>query len=346
MNTERMTTSILIATYRRPQDLQRCLGALEQQTRPPDHVFLIVREEDTETQTFLAGTTFALSLKVLRVQNPGLVAARNVGLAALGTDLVSMIDDDAAPHPDWLERIERYFLADHRLGALGGRDRLANKPDCDTVNRKAVGKILYFGNLVGNHQSGGGPARETDTLIGVNMSFRREAIAGLRFDSRLRGKGAQPNEDIAFCLAVRRRGWKLVYDPEVLVDHYEGPRDEPRHYAAMLPVTDSRAFGDVTYNWVVAIYEEFSPLRHLVYIIWQFMVGTRLRPGLVQAIRFTSSLRRESWLRFWITQKAMLEAYVDLKNNARPGGAAIEIPAHGPQGRMSPAFGENNGNHS
>jgi len=147
------------------------------------------------------------------------------------------------------------------------------------------------------------------------MSFRREAIAGLRFDTRLRGKGAQPNEDIAFCLAVRRRGWKLVYDPSVLVDHYEGPRDEPRHYAVMLPVTDARAFGDVTYNWVVAVYDEFSPLRHMVYILWQFLVGTRLRPGLVQAIRFTRSLRRESWRRFWITQKAMLEAYNDLRSS-------------------------------
>jgi GT2 family glycosyltransferase len=345
MSTERMTTTVVIATYRRPKDLQRCIRALELQIRLPDQVLVVVREEDTETQALLADTIVALPLKVLTVQTPGLIAARNVALTALSTDLVSMIDDDAAPHPEWLERVERHFLNNPRLGALGGRDRPGNKPDVET-NRNIVGKIRYFGHLVGNHQCGCGPAREVDTLIGVNMSFRGAAITGMRFDSRLRGNGAQPNEDIAFCLAVRRRGWKVVYDPEVLVDHYEGVREEPRHYAALLPVTDATAFGNVTYNWVVAIYEEFSPLRHLVYIMWQFLVGTRLRPGLVQAIRFTLRLRRESWRRFWITQKAMLEAYVDLQNSTQSSGVALEVSTHGPHSHVSPAFGENNGNRS
>jgi cellulose synthase/poly-beta-1,6-N-acetylglucosamine synthase-like glycosyltransferase len=325
LNRERLTTTILIATYRRPQDLERCLLALERQTLTPDQVFVIVRDEDTDTQAFLTDSKFTLPLQVLRIQVPGLIAARNLGLDALCTDLVSMIDDDAAPHPDWLERIEHHFSADPRLGALGGRDRLVSKTDCDTVRANIVGKIRYFGNLVGNHHAGFGEPREVDTLIGVNMSFRRQAIAGLRVDLRLRGKGAQPNEDIAFCLAVRRRGWKLLYDPLVAVDHFEAPRDEPRHYAAMIPVTDPVSFGDVTYNWVVAIYEEFSPLRHFVYILWQFLVGTRLRPGLVQALRFTRSLRGESWRRFWFTQKAMLRAYVDLrtKAGATPGQAPL-----------------------
>jgi GT2 family glycosyltransferase len=237
-----------------------------------------------------------------------------------------MIDDDAAPHPDWLDRIENHFAADPRLGALGGRDRLVSKTDCDTVRANVVGKIRYFGNLVGNHHAGFGPPREVDTLIGVNMSFRREAIAELRVDLRLRGRGAQPNEDIAFCLAVRRRGWKLLYDPMVVVDHFEGPREEPRHYAAMLPSDGS--FGDVTYNWVVAIYEEFSPFRHLVYILWQFLVGTRLRPGLVQAVRFTQRLRGESWRRFWITQRAMLEAYVALRAKVAATTGRSPLTAH------------------
>jgi GT2 family glycosyltransferase len=340
VNNSRMTTSILIATYRRPKDLQRCLVSLELQSRRPDQVFIIVREEDTETQTLLDNVAFKLPLKVLRVREPGLVAARNVCLAALQTDLVSMIDDDAAPREEWLERIEKRFLEDPRLGALGGRDRLATKPDCDALKREVVGKICYYGNFIGNHHAGFGAPREVDTLIGVNMSFRREAIVGLRFDLRLRGKGAQPNEDIAFCLAVRRRGWKIVYDPDVLVDHFEGPRDEPRHYAVMLPVTDRRAFGDVTYNWVVATYEEFSLLRHLVYMGWQFLVGTRLRPGLVQAVRFSSRLRRESWRRFWITQQAMAEAYCNLTFKARTGNPRLDLVAHSPRASVNAALGE------
>lgn len=313
---QKLTTTVFIATYRRPRDLERCLRALEHQSRLPDQVILVVRNDDEETHALLKASRFDLPIQVLGVSVPGLIAARNVCLDALDTDLVSMIDDDSAPHPDWLERIELHFLDNVRLGGLGGRDRLATKPEWDTVCRPIVGKIRYFGLLIGNHHCGFGPARDVDTLIGVNMSFRSKAIAGLRFDTRLRGHGAQPNEDIAFCLAVRRQGWRLIYDPQVMVDHYEGTREEPRHYAAMLPVTDAKAFGDVTYNWVVAIYEEFSPLRHMVYMLWQSLVGTRLRPGLVQAIRFTPKLGGASWQRFRITQTSMLEAYRDLIGKA------------------------------
>jgi GT2 family glycosyltransferase len=334
-----VTITVFVATYRRPRDLERCLRALERQSRLPDQVILVVREQDAETHALLESSTFALPLVVLPVFVPGLIAARNVCLNAFTTDIVAMTDDDAAPRENWVEQIEHHFRNDPSLGGLGGRDRLATKPESDNVRRDIVGRIRYFGNVIGNHNCGYGAPREVDTVIGVNMSYRRQAIGNLRFDTRLRGHGAQPNEDIAFCLALRRRGWKLVYDPKVLVDHFEGPREEPRHYASMLPVTDRKAFGDVTYNWVIAIYEEFSPLRHLAYIAWQCLVGSRIRPGLVQAFRFTPSLGRASWQRFYLTQFAMIEAYWDRFRRVRPVGND-QLP----QNSLSPVFGENHGN--
>jgi hypothetical protein len=42
--------------------------------------------------------------------------------------------------------------------------------------------------------------REVDGLKGANMSFRSEVFAKVRFDKRLRGSGATPNEDLRFRL--------------------------------------------------------------------------------------------------------------------------------------------------
>ena len=56
------------------------------------------------------------------------------------------------------------------------------------------------------------------------MSFRRGAVEGIRFDERLRGTRAQQRADCAFCLVVKRAGWRLIYDPAVAVDHYPAPR--------------------------------------------------------------------------------------------------------------------------
>jgi hypothetical protein len=46
--------------------------------------------------------------------------------------------------------------------------------------------------LIGNHHLGVGEPREVDVLKGVNMSYRRTAIADIHFDERMRGTGAQP----------------------------------------------------------------------------------------------------------------------------------------------------------
>jgi len=82
--------------------------------------------------------------------------------------------------------------------------------------------VHWFGRVIGNHHLGVGEPRET-CCKGVNMNYRRAAIANLRFDQRLWGPGAQAHNDMAFSLAVRR-GWKLIYDPRVAVDHYPAQR--------------------------------------------------------------------------------------------------------------------------
>jgi glycosyltransferase involved in cell wall biosynthesis len=279
----------------------------------PDEIILVVRESDHDTLTRLRQRQpDKLPLRLITVSEPGLVAARNAGLAACQTDVLAIIDDDAIPRPDWVERILHLFSTYPNMGGLGGRDRCFNGTAFDDRQRPVVGRLLWFGRRIGNHHIGAGAIREVDLLKGANMSYRTAAIANLRFDNRLRGSGAQPYEDIAFCLAVRRQGWQLMYDPDVLVDHYEGSREEPRYYGGTMPVSDAVAFRNFAYNGVVAFWEEFSPLRRFVFLLWSALIGTRVCPGFIQAIRFTPSMKFGSWYRFWLAQQGILSAYADL----------------------------------
>ena len=54
-----MKITVLVPTYRRPDDLCRCLDALKTQERPADQVIVTVREDDAETAAFFAGYTAA-----------------------------------------------------------------------------------------------------------------------------------------------------------------------------------------------------------------------------------------------------------------------------------------------
>lgn len=278
-----MFLTVIVPTYRRPKDLERCLTALKQQTRPADEVLVVVRDTDLETQAFL--DTFkrdSLPLGTATVTIPGQVAALNMGLDAAQGDIISITDDDAAPRPEWLERIETHFLSDNRVGGVGGRDWIYQGTQIVNETREIVGRVQWFGRRIGNHHMGTGEPREVDVLKGANMSYRRTAITGLRFDERFRGAGSQIHNDMAFSLAVKRLGWILIYDPLVAVDHYSAQRfdeDQRGQFNAL-------ATENIIHNETVAFLEHLPPPQHLVFLLWAVGVGTRGGRGFLQWLRF------------------------------------------------------------
>ena len=281
-----MAIALIIPTYRRSQDLARCLEALKNQTRPADEVIVVVRDTDTETWSFLEGfDSKTLPLRTATVTITGVVAAMNAGLDAASSDIVAFTDDDAAPHPDWLARIESHYLADERVGGVGGRDWVYHGSDLEDGNSGTVGQVSWFGRVIGNHHIGTGEAREVDVLKGVNMSFRRAAILGWHFDERMKGTGAQVHFELAFSLKLKRAGWKLIYDPQVAVNHYPAKRfDEDRRNSF-----NQIAFANAVHNETVALLEYFSPLQKLAFLFWATTIGTREAMGFIQWLRFLPS---------------------------------------------------------
>jgi glycosyltransferase involved in cell wall biosynthesis len=277
------TITVIIPTYRRPKDLERCLEAIKQQTRPVDELLVVVRDTDSETWEFLDSfNPEGLPLRTVTVIAPGAIAAMNVGLDAACGDIISFTDDDAAPHPDWLERIETHFLSDDRIGGLGGRDWVYFGTELFKADpQEVVGRVQWFGRVIGNHHLGIGKAREVDVLKGVNMSFRRTAIANRRFDRRMRGSGAQAYFEIEFCLALKKAGWTLIYDPMVAVDHYQGQRfdEDQRHQFNELATIN------IVHNKTLALLEHLPSAKRLIFLVWSVLVGMRTEPGFLQGLR-------------------------------------------------------------
>ncbi|MBD2133737.1 glycosyltransferase family 2 protein [Sphaerospermopsis sp. FACHB-1094] len=281
-----MRNTVLIPTYRRPQDLSRCLTALQAQTKPFDQVIVVVRDTDTETWQFLGEfPPHNLPLQIVTVTQPGVVAALNTGLTAVNGDIVSITDDDAAPHPDWLEKITAHFDSDGCIGAVGGRDWIHQGEKIENGSSSRVGRVQWFGRVIGNHHLGVGKPREVDVLKGVNMSFRTQAMGKLRFDQRMRGTGAQVHFEMAFTLALKRAGWKIIYDPSVAVDHYPAQRfdeDQRENFNEI-------AFTNLVHNETLVLLEHLPLLRRIIFLFWAVFIGTRDSLGILQWLRFLPS---------------------------------------------------------
>lgn len=308
-----LSIGVAIASYRRPDDLRRCLQALAVQSHLPDDVIVVIRIDDQATKDVAEVASIGqVPVRQIFVEAPGTVAARNAALAVCQTDILSFIDDDTVPHCDWLQRIVPHFAQDPALGGLGGKDRIHDGTAFDDREKREVGRIQWFGKVVPNHHLGYGEPRIVDFLKGANMSFRAEAFHGVRFDKRLRGAGAQPYEDLVFSSAVRHAGWKLLYDPTLVVDHFLGRREETRHYADIATVKDKTGFRDFAFNEVVAVWDELPPIRLLAFAVWSLTIGTGVCPGLLQAVRFTPRLGFASWQRFALAQQGKFAAFREL----------------------------------
>ena len=278
-----LTISVVIPSYRRPKDLARCLDALKKQKRPADEILVVVRDTDTETWTFVQTLNPAfLPLRTATVSVSGVVAAMNAGMDAACGDIIAFTDDDAAPHSDWLERIETHFLSDTNIGGVGGRDWVYHGTQLEEGERQLVGQVQWFGRVIGEHHLGVGEAREVDVLKGVNMSFRRSAIGQMHFDPRMRGTGAQVHFELAFSLSLKRAGWKLIYDPKVAVDHYPAQRfDEDQRNRF-----NDIALINAVHNETLVLLEHLPPAQRTAFLIWATLVGTRDSLGFLQGLRF------------------------------------------------------------
>lgn len=285
------TIGVVIPAWQRPTELARCLRAVVSQSRPPEEVVVVLRADDRATQeaarTVPVPPTVRLSIAI--VDGPGVIAAMETGLQRLTTELVAFTDDDAEPRHDWIARLTAALAADSGVVGVGGRDWQPHERGDSPV----VGRVQWFGRVIGRHHLGTGAARDVDVLKGVNCAFRTAALRAVGFDTRLRGAGAQVHWELATCLPLRRRGWRLRYDPGIAVEHHVAPRggDDQVHRGrfAAAPVTDA------VHNETLALIEHLSGMRALAFRCWSGLVGTTASPGLAAAFRLRAQGHAWAW---------------------------------------------------
>ena len=305
-----MRISVVVPTYKRPQSLANCLDALDRQERAADETIVVVRASDTASQEVLQARR--KPPRIVSVERAGVVAAMNAGIDASSGELVALTDDDSAPHPDWLRRIAEAYERDPQIAAVGGRDWLYIRGQLWQGSARTVGTISRFGRVTGNHHLGVGPPRDVDVLKGVNLSVRGDLLRDIRIDERLLGIGTEHHWELSLCLTLRRRGFRIVYDPAIAVDHHPQPR-----------VDDSRAFNarelrDATHNATLATLEHLPARRRLLFLAWAFAVGTRSKPGLAQMIRALPSGGIASCSLFYAAQSGLIAGGRTYRRSRRP----------------------------
>ena len=273
-----MKISVVVPTYKRLNDLNRCLTALDNQVALPHEVIVVVKSYDPETLSFVMGWTSEQTLyrrQVCSVASYGVVRAMIEGVKFASGEVVAFTDDDSAPEATWLQKMEHHYR-NQKVGGVGGRDILVDRPVVPLET--TVGKLTWYGKLIGNHHLGEGPPREVDVLKGVNMSFRKELV---EFSPFLRGGGGPPetHNEVGLCLRVRHLGYSLVYDPEVKVNHYASPRIDADRNQFNAKFVKNSAF-----NLQMSLLTWIPWYQKFLRVLYSTLVGDTGYPGFIRLL--------------------------------------------------------------
>ncbi|HEY3398603.1 MAG TPA: glycosyltransferase [Armatimonadota bacterium] len=279
--------SLIIPTYRRRESLLRCLQGLAAGARRPDETLVVVHEQDPEAgdlEQALRELAAPLHLRLVWAERAGQIFQMNAGIAEATGDILCFTDDDCVPRPDWLAQLAAAY-DDPRIGGVGGRDIVHHGEVLSEGPGAVVGRITWYGRVVGNHHLIFPPGRrEVDHLKGANMSFRRESTPPLD-PLMVLGPGTGSQNDTELSLAVRARGYRLAYEPLAQVDHYPAQRHGVTHRNLDHP---QQVYLDA-HNWAYLMFKHYGWSRRLPFLAYAALVGCGNRLGLakflVRAVR-------------------------------------------------------------
>jgi GT2 family glycosyltransferase len=219
--------SVVIVAYNAGDHLRRCLAALASQTVPPARIGLM--NNDGAGGAALAGPDFPTAagataplIELFALgENLGFAAANNQAIAMCETEFVALLNPDAFPHPDWLEKLLAAAERHPDAAAFGSRQMIDGQPGIvdgtgDVYHmsglswRKGHGRPLRHEDLV---------EREIFSPCAAAALYRRTALLEVGgFDERF----FCYFEDVDLGFRLRLAGYKAIYVPDAVVDHVGG----------------------------------------------------------------------------------------------------------------------------
>lgn len=215
MSRDGLDLSVIIPTFRREELLCQCLEDVLKQTHVQFETIVVDQtvSHQPETDAFLG--SIRGRIKHMRLDQPSVTAACNVGARVASGAILVFLDDD-------IRIADRQFLSQHAasfrdasVGVVAGRvkdPRQSREVPYDPRSSDPLWGWYYTG---WDHRT---PA-EVVTAPGANMSCRKKLFAQLGgFDECFIGNAVRFEND--FCLRARQAGYRVIFNPAAEVVHY------------------------------------------------------------------------------------------------------------------------------
>lgn len=219
MSSEPSCAVVICAYTERRWDVTlRAVASVQAQKPPPEELILVVDHNPALQARFSEVLPDVRVVPNHSQTGNGVSGARNTGVELATSDVVVVLDDDAAAMPGWLAALKRAYTDPNVLG-VGGRI------DPDWTTQRPAWWPPEFDWVVGCSYVGQRPG-VVRNLIGANASFRRELFddGGFLTDVGRSAAVAVPVgcEETEFCIRVaeERPNGVFLYDDRAVAIHH------------------------------------------------------------------------------------------------------------------------------
>jgi len=193
-----MFYSIVVPTFRRPEEVNELLWSMEKQTYRNFEIILADGSPDDSIKVVIENFRGTIQIKHLHKKGLGISESRNWGVEKATGDMIVFFDSDCIIPPEYLQVVDNYLLA-NPLDAYGGPDKADESFD---TRQKAISYAMtsFFttGGIRGKKSHVGNYQPRT-----FNMGIRRDVFNKLGGFSRL-----QVSEDIDLSIRLTKGGYK------------------------------------------------------------------------------------------------------------------------------------------
>lgn len=210
-----MKISVVICTYARPEVTKELLLELQKQTYKDFEVIVVLQGNKDDLEIIKDLNKDIYSLRCYYEANHNLAHARNIGIKEAQGEIIVFLDDDTKPFEHLLEaHVANYN--DPNVAIVGGRV-IGDRQKRNVLNSH-IGRVRKFDGF-----DYGGFYQDVRCKVmhvrGVNMSIRKALALEIgSFDERFAGSAEY--EDMDFCLRALKKGYKIIFDPNAVVEHF------------------------------------------------------------------------------------------------------------------------------
>ncbi len=226
--------SAIVVTHNSEQCLELCLQHLVTQ----DHSFseIILVDSGSADTSYLTNLAGKFSFQLLLVDNIGFSRANNLGVENIASrnDFILFVNPDVFLPPDFVSKALQLCSKDLEIGMLSGKllgynlekEKPGGKIDSTGIERKWYGRWYDRGQGEEDKQQYDRPECML-ALCGALLFCRKNALLSLGdmvFDPGF----FLYKEDIELSLRMRKKGWRILYHPELQAYHCRGWNSDRR----------------------------------------------------------------------------------------------------------------------